>query len=60
MMNAYSTPELTKFGSIASLTAAIGASSQTDFDSRSDTFGQGSFDICESNDPDDCNRGPRP
>ncbi len=53
-MNDYSTPELTKFGSIASLTAAIGSETQRDFDSRTDSFGRGSFDICESDHPTDC------
>lgn len=57
-MKIYSTPELTEFGDIASLTGAIGESAAQDFDSRSHTFETGSFDVCESNDPDDCNRNP--
>lgn len=56
-MKAYTSPELTSYGSISSLTAAIGTSPAQDTDERTNTFGTGSFDICDPDQPDsNCNQ----
>jgi len=50
---AYTSPEFVEFGTVAKLTAAIGASSREDQSDFPQQFppDTGSFDVCNNNDP---------
>ena len=53
MKKHYDSPELVEFGTVASLTAAIGSASRDDQSDYPQQFppATGSFDICNNDDP---------
>ena len=53
MKKHYAMPELVEFGTVAELTAAIGASSDTDQSDYPEEFPPdgGSFDVCDNENP---------
>ena len=53
MSKFYSAPELTKFGTVASMTAAIGGDAMDDQSDYPQQFTEdgGSYDVCNNDDP---------
>ena len=52
MKTSYSSPELTRFGTVAALTAAIGQTGRNDQSEYPQAFppNQGSYDVCDNRD----------